>query len=166
MSPCIIISFSFSMSTPLFEFHWADYVVCCLSFGISIAIGIYFACTGGKQRTTKEFLMADRKGNSYLGVMNVWFDSKFDYFRLRMSYRLLFFINKNTISLSSVVSMRTSLSLSIYIYIYIYIWHVHLINMTIRYGGVDYKNNIAVKIEIMAIMGFSQCFIWIPCHVT
>ncbi|XP_064647860.1 sodium-coupled monocarboxylate transporter 1-like [Lineus longissimus] len=38
-----------------------DYVVFSIMLVISAAIGIFFGCTGGKQRTTKEFLMADRQ---------------------------------------------------------------------------------------------------------
>nr|XP_054752022.1 sodium-dependent multivitamin transporter-like [Lytechinus pictus] len=38
-----------------------DYVVFVMVLVISAAIGIYHACTGGKQRTTQEFFVADRK---------------------------------------------------------------------------------------------------------
>ena len=38
-----------------------DYIICCGVLLISLAIGIYYGCTGGKQRTTEEFLLADRK---------------------------------------------------------------------------------------------------------
>ena len=38
-----------------------DYVVFGGVLAISAAIGIYYGCTGGRQRTTAEFLMADRK---------------------------------------------------------------------------------------------------------
>ena len=40
-----------------------DYVVFSLVLLFSAAIGIFYGCTGGKQKTTKEFLMADRKMN-------------------------------------------------------------------------------------------------------
>ena len=40
-----------------------DYVVFSLVLLLSAAIGIFYGCTGGKQKTTKEFLMADRKMN-------------------------------------------------------------------------------------------------------
>ena len=37
-----------------------DYVVFSIVLAISAAIGLYHACVGGKQRTTKEFLLAGR----------------------------------------------------------------------------------------------------------
>lgn len=42
-------------------FSVADYVVFVLVLVISAGIGIYYSCTGGKQKTTGEFLMADRQ---------------------------------------------------------------------------------------------------------
>uniref|UniRef100_A0A1I8HLC5 Sodium-coupled monocarboxylate transporter 1 n=1 Tax=Macrostomum lignano TaxID=282301 RepID=A0A1I8HLC5_9PLAT len=42
------------------SFHWADYVILVLSLLISCSVGIYFALSGGKQRTTAEYLMGDR----------------------------------------------------------------------------------------------------------
>lgn len=41
-------------------FTWADYVVFLSTIGLSLGIGIFYAVSGGKQRTTKEYLMADR----------------------------------------------------------------------------------------------------------
>ncbi|XP_078590971.1 sodium-coupled monocarboxylate transporter 2-like [Branchiostoma floridae x Branchiostoma japonicum] len=38
----------------------ADYVVFSVLLAVSAAIGLYYACTGGRQRTQREFLMADR----------------------------------------------------------------------------------------------------------
>lgn len=38
-----------------------DYVVFVMVLVISASIGIYHACTGGKQKTTQEFFVADRK---------------------------------------------------------------------------------------------------------
>eukprot|EP00058_Branchiostoma_floridae_P024193 XP_002609683.1 hypothetical protein BRAFLDRAFT_83696 [Branchiostoma floridae] len=43
------------------QFSVADYAVFAVSLLISAGIGLYYALTGGKQRTTQEFLMADRK---------------------------------------------------------------------------------------------------------
>ena len=40
-------------------FKWPDYIVLFLVLGISAAIGFYYACTGGKQKTTKEYYLAD-----------------------------------------------------------------------------------------------------------
>ena len=42
-------------------FHIADIAVFLTSLSVSIAIGVYHALTGGKQRTTKEYLMADHR---------------------------------------------------------------------------------------------------------
>ena len=39
----------------------ADYVVFALVLLISAGIGVYYGCTGGKQRTTAEFLMGNRQ---------------------------------------------------------------------------------------------------------
>ena len=85
-------------SDTIATFSVADYVILSLMLCVSAAIGIYYALTGGKQRTSGEFLMADRKlpmfpvamsllasfmsGITYLGVpadvyfngtMFVWF---------------------------------------------------------------------------------------------
>ena len=37
-----------------------DYVVFTLMLAVSAAIGIFYGCRGSKQKTTKEFLMANR----------------------------------------------------------------------------------------------------------
>ena len=42
------------------SFEAADYVVFALMLSVSAGIGIFYAFWGGKQKTTKEFLMADR----------------------------------------------------------------------------------------------------------
>ena len=47
--------------TPTKTFVVWDYVVFCLVLAISTVIGIYYGCTGGRQSTTREFLMADRQ---------------------------------------------------------------------------------------------------------
>ncbi len=41
-------------------FSVPDYVVFALVLAVSAGIGIFYGCTGGKQKTTQEFLMADR----------------------------------------------------------------------------------------------------------
>lgn len=41
--------------------HWVDYIVFALVLLISAGIGIFYGCTGGKQKTTGEFLMANRQ---------------------------------------------------------------------------------------------------------
>ncbi|ELT87999.1 hypothetical protein CAPTEDRAFT_126424 [Capitella teleta] len=40
--------------------HWADYLIFCFFLLASLAIGVYHAFSGNKQRTTQEFIMADR----------------------------------------------------------------------------------------------------------
>ena len=41
-------------------FHWADYLVSLLSLSIGPALTIYFMLTGGKQKTTDEYLLGDK----------------------------------------------------------------------------------------------------------
>lgn len=41
-------------------FTAADYIIFALLLGASVAIGLYYALSGGRQRTTQEFLLADR----------------------------------------------------------------------------------------------------------
>lgn len=48
-----------------------DYVVLAISLGISAGIGIYFGCTGTKQSTTKEFLLADRNMSPFPVAMSL-----------------------------------------------------------------------------------------------
>ena len=45
--------------------QWPDYVIFASFLVISLCIGFYHSMTGGRQRTTQEFLMANRK----LGVL-------------------------------------------------------------------------------------------------
>ena len=45
----------------ILQFHWLDYCVFALSLLISAGIGIFFACTGNKQGSLKEILMAEGK---------------------------------------------------------------------------------------------------------
>ena len=39
--------------------QWPDYLIVAIVLTLSAAIGFYYACTGDKQRTTKEYLLAD-----------------------------------------------------------------------------------------------------------
>ena len=41
--------------------HWADYLVLVGFLVISLAIGIYHSLTGGRQKTTSEFIMGNRR---------------------------------------------------------------------------------------------------------
>lgn len=42
------------------HFTVVDYVVFAILLAVSMGIGLYYALSGGRQRTTQEFLMADR----------------------------------------------------------------------------------------------------------
>ncbi|XP_046853456.1 sodium-dependent multivitamin transporter-like [Xenia sp. Carnegie-2017] len=52
-------------------FHVADYVVFGLMLLISAAIGIYHGCTGGKQRTTNEYLLGNRSMKTFPITMSL-----------------------------------------------------------------------------------------------
>jgi len=41
--------------------EWPDYVVLAVFLAISLGIGVYHSLTGGRQRTTEEFIMANRR---------------------------------------------------------------------------------------------------------
>ncbi|ELU15287.1 hypothetical protein CAPTEDRAFT_171192 [Capitella teleta] len=41
--------------------HWVDYLIFVSFLLVSVCIGVYHSLTGGRQKTTQEFLMADRK---------------------------------------------------------------------------------------------------------
>lgn len=43
------------------SFHVADYVIFGLTVAISSVVGIYFAVAGGRQKTTSEYLVGNRK---------------------------------------------------------------------------------------------------------
>lgn len=49
------------MTNSTIHLHWADYVMFAALLAVSIGIGIYHACVGSKQRTTAEYLVANRK---------------------------------------------------------------------------------------------------------
>ena len=52
--------------------HPVDYAVLAVVLAVSMGIGLYYAFTGGRQRTTQEFLLADRrlKVQSGFGLIN------------------------------------------------------------------------------------------------
>ena len=52
-------------------FHVADIAVFLTSLTVSIGIGFYHAFTGGKQRTTKEYLMADHRLQTLPAAMSL-----------------------------------------------------------------------------------------------
>lgn len=54
-------------STDVKHLSVIDYIVFAAMLAISALIGIYYACTGGKQKTASEFLMANRQ----MGVLPV-----------------------------------------------------------------------------------------------
>jgi Na+/proline symporter len=41
--------------------HWIDYVIFVAFLASSLGIGVYHSVTGGRQKTTQEFIMANRK---------------------------------------------------------------------------------------------------------
>ena len=41
-------------------FQWPDYLVFASILAVSAGIGFYYACSGGKQKTTREYLLADK----------------------------------------------------------------------------------------------------------
>jgi len=43
------------------SFHVIDYVIFALALLVSLSIGLYHGLTGGKQQTTKEYLLANRQ---------------------------------------------------------------------------------------------------------
>ena len=51
--------------------HWADYVIFISFFGISLAIGVYFAFSGGRQRSVEEFLVANHQLSVVPTVMSL-----------------------------------------------------------------------------------------------
>lgn len=43
------------------SFHAADYGIFAVTIVVSLGIGIYYALSGGKQRTTAEYLVGNRQ---------------------------------------------------------------------------------------------------------
>ena len=41
-------------------FHWADYLVSALSLSVGPLLTVYFMLTGGRQKTTDEYLLGDK----------------------------------------------------------------------------------------------------------
>ncbi|XP_072045449.1 sodium-coupled monocarboxylate transporter 1-like [Amphiura filiformis] len=52
-------------------FGVVDYILFILLLCVSTSIGLYFACRGGRQRTTEEYLMADRSLQSFPVAMSL-----------------------------------------------------------------------------------------------
>lgn len=50
-----------TMVSPDHSFHVADYCVFGITIAVSLVIGIYYALSGGKQRTTSEYFVGNRK---------------------------------------------------------------------------------------------------------
>ena len=44
-------------------FHWADYLIFCISLAVGLLVGIVFLFTGGKQKTSDEYLLGGRDLN-------------------------------------------------------------------------------------------------------
>ncbi|XP_045030203.1 sodium-coupled monocarboxylate transporter 1 isoform X2 [Daphnia magna] len=53
------------------RFGWPDYLVFVAMLSVSAIIGIYYACAGGKQSTTSEFLMAGRSMSTFPVAMSL-----------------------------------------------------------------------------------------------
>ncbi|KAH3807557.1 hypothetical protein DPMN_135902 [Dreissena polymorpha] len=49
------------MVNPDHLFHWADYLIFFITIAVSLGIGIYYALSGGKQRTTSEYFVGNRR---------------------------------------------------------------------------------------------------------
>jgi Na+/proline symporter len=49
------------MVNPYHEFHIADYCIFAVTIVTSLGIGVYYALSGGKQRTTSEYFVGNRK---------------------------------------------------------------------------------------------------------
>ncbi len=47
------------------SFEWYDYLIFVMTLLLSLAVGLYFTFTGGRQRTTKEYLLGDRQMTSF-----------------------------------------------------------------------------------------------------
>jgi len=59
------------MSNHSQSFHIVDYAIFLLVILVSLSIGLYHAFTGGKQRTTTEFLLANRQLNTLPVTMSI-----------------------------------------------------------------------------------------------
>ena len=58
-------------TSDLHNFHAADYAVFGGMLLVSMGIGIYHACAGGKQKSTKDFLMANQSMRSLPVALSV-----------------------------------------------------------------------------------------------
>lgn len=43
------------------DIGWAEYVVFMLVLSVSVGIGVFYGCFGSKQKTTREYLLANRQ---------------------------------------------------------------------------------------------------------
>ncbi|XP_046639502.1 sodium-coupled monocarboxylate transporter 1-like [Daphnia pulicaria] len=57
--------------TLISRFGWPDYLVFAAMLSVSAIIGVYYACAGGKQSTTSEFLMAGRSMSTFPVAMSL-----------------------------------------------------------------------------------------------
>ena len=53
------------------EFHWLDYAIFSTMLAVSTSIGLYHAFSGGKQRTTKEYLLANRQLGTISAALSI-----------------------------------------------------------------------------------------------
>jgi len=52
-------------------FKWPEYLVFSAMLLMSAAIGVFYGCVGGKQKTTGEFLMANRQMGTFPVAMSL-----------------------------------------------------------------------------------------------
>ena len=49
------------MGRSVHDFHIADYSIFAVTIAVSLGIGLYYALSGGRQRTTSEYLVGNRR---------------------------------------------------------------------------------------------------------
>ena len=53
-------------------FQWYDWLIFAVTLAISMSIGIYYALTGGKQKTTREYLLANRSMGTFPVALSIY----------------------------------------------------------------------------------------------
>ena len=76
------------------RFGWADYLVFVMMLFISTAIGVFFGCSGTKQKSTSEFFMGGRTMGVFPVAMSL---------AARLSHP---FINKNKLFVITFISLQ------------------------------------------------------------
>ena len=60
-SPAVINVRDAPVEILLKQFGWVDYLIFAGMLVISLGIGVYYGCSGSKQRTTSEFFLGGRR---------------------------------------------------------------------------------------------------------